>query len=313
MVSPNIKAGDDAGDGAAGEFQRAGDMRVDLDRQPRSHQRVAGGDAFGEGHARRSRDPRHWSHQMDERRQVVGAHVEERSCALLIEDAGVGVPAFRSMSHEDGCCRYWRPDQAVVDGFASRLQAAAEEGIGRAAQAQVGRRRRFDDFGAIVARNGQRLFAVGMLARFNDLQRDFGMRGRDGQVDDDVDFVAREQVIDAAGGQSVHGGERFRPLSENIGAGGDLDDIKWRAAFNIRRRDIAGADEANVQGLHGVSYAGDPPSRPYNSIARGLCHISNRPSGRPAGSARGCSSVLLISMCRPCSDDSSSASMISRA
>ena len=142
--------------------------------------------------------------------------------------------------------RDWFADHAIVDGFARRLPAATEEGIGGAAHADASRFCCLDDRLAIGKFHCQRFLAIGVFARFDDLQRDLRMRGWKGQVDDDIDVIARQQVVHAASGQPMFGGECPRPVFDDIGAGGDLDDIKGRAAANISRRDVARADDANV-------------------------------------------------------------------
>ena len=56
------------------------------------------------------------------------------------------------------------------------------------------------------------------------------------------------------------GGECFRALNQDIGAGDDLDRVKGRAAANICWRDIASSDDADVQCFHRISFfvcAGD--------------------------------------------------------
>ena len=68
------------------------------------------------------------------------------------------------------------------------------------------------------------------------------MRGRDGEIDDNVDVVARQKIVHAIGGQAVFGGEVPRAIFDDIGASGQLDDRKWRAARDVCRRDIASSD-----------------------------------------------------------------------
>ena len=76
------------------------------------------------------------------------------------------------------------------------------------------------------------------------------MSQRDGQVDDDVDVIARQQVLDAIGLHAIFGGESLRALGQDIGAGDKIDRLKRRAAANICRRDDAGADDAHIKPVH---------------------------------------------------------------
>ena len=130
--------------------------------------------------------------------------------------------------------------------FARSLAAATEKGIGRAAYTQSGCPRRADDLGAVIAADGQGLFAVSVLARFNDLQRDFRVSERDSQVDDDINVVARQQVVHAIGGEAVVSGKCLGAIGQDIRAGCELDHVEWRAAADISRRDITRSDDADL-------------------------------------------------------------------
>ena len=159
----------------------------------------------------------------------------------------LGCQASGSVSHEDGGRGNWPTDIAVINRFASGLQAAAEEGIRRAADAESGRFRRRDDVCAIGAVDSQGLFAIDVFASLNNLARDSGMRRRDGQIDDDVNVVARQQIVHAVCDQTIFSGECPGAVDQDIGASGYLDDVKRRAATDIRRRNVAGADDAKFQ------------------------------------------------------------------
>ena len=80
------------------------------------------------------------------------------------------------------------------------------------------------------------------------------MSQRDGQVDDDINVVTRQQVIHAVGIQAMFVAEGLSPIDQDIGAGGQLDYIKRRAAADIGRRDIARSNDANIQCLHSISF-----------------------------------------------------------
>ena len=115
----------------------ARDMRVDLDRQHLPHQRFACRCSLREGHTRRAGNARYRSHQIDQSRQIIGTHIKEGTATLEVIEAGVGMPAFRTVTEEESGRGHWRPNPAIVDGFARSLSAAAEEGIRRAAQPQT--------------------------------------------------------------------------------------------------------------------------------------------------------------------------------
>ncbi|MGC4033329.1 MAG: hypothetical protein QM754_16680 [Tepidisphaeraceae bacterium] len=81
-------------------------------------------------------------------RDVVRPHVEHRAAAGLEEERRVRVPVLvAAADHERGEADRLA-DQAVVDDLARRLQARAEEGIRRAADAEVSRLTVGDEFAA---------------------------------------------------------------------------------------------------------------------------------------------------------------------
>ena len=152
------------------------------------------------------------------------------------------MPVFRAVAEEEGGRGDGHADDAIVDDFARGLAAATEKAIGRAPDAHTLGGRGFDDFGAIVAVERERLFTKGMFARFDDLQRDPGVSSGNGQVDNDIDVIPRQQVVNAKGAKSIFGGKRLRPIDYDVGASCHRNDIKGRAALDVSRRDIAGSD-----------------------------------------------------------------------
>ena len=87
--------------------------------------------------ARRAGDAAHRADQVDQGGQVVGAHVEHRAAAGLVVELGIGVPALVAVAQHEGGGGHRLADPAVVDQLAAGLDAAAQEGVGRAADAQA--------------------------------------------------------------------------------------------------------------------------------------------------------------------------------
>ena len=104
---------------------------------------LAGDQPFGKAGAGQARHSAHWPQDSDQRRQVVGSHVEHRSAAGLVVEGGVGVPVFMAARHHKGRRRHRLADDTIIDDFATGLQAAAQEGIGRTADAHAFCRRCF--------------------------------------------------------------------------------------------------------------------------------------------------------------------------
>ena len=85
-------------------------------------------------HARRREpgDPGDRSEQRDERSQVVGAHVEQRACAVREEDVRVGVPGRLPAEEHRRADGERLADGPVVEQRPGCLVRAAEKDVGRA-------------------------------------------------------------------------------------------------------------------------------------------------------------------------------------
>ena len=136
VVCPDVKAHHDCGYHTVCEVQRAGQVRRHIDVDHVTIFRLAGDHALREGDLAGAGDARYRAEQVDQRGDVVGAHVQHRTAARLVEEGRVRVPVFVTVAnHERGRCN-GSADPAIVNQFATGLQAAAEEGVRRAADAQ---------------------------------------------------------------------------------------------------------------------------------------------------------------------------------
>ena len=136
---------------------------------------------------------RHRTEQVHQGGQIVRAHVEHRPAARLVIERRVGVPAFvAGTGHErHGVQRL--ADPAVVDQLAAGLVATAEEGVGRAAEQHPGVSGRAHQVLALGALHRQRFLAPHMLAGIDGRPRHRVVRGRDGQVDHQIDRLVGQQ------------------------------------------------------------------------------------------------------------------------
>ena len=94
---------------------------------------------------------------------------------------------------------------------------------------------------------GERLLAPDVLAGSDDLPSDLGMHGGHREVDDDLDVVAREEVIDGPGCRDPEGrGLGGRALQVEIGHEARVDIGEPGQVLEVRTRDDAGADQADA-------------------------------------------------------------------
>ena len=76
-------------------------------------------------------------YHVDERGQIIGAHVKHGTASCVVEEFGVLVPGLVSVPHHEGGCGDGLADPAVVDELAAGLVSAAQKGVGSSAQQQV--------------------------------------------------------------------------------------------------------------------------------------------------------------------------------
>ena len=138
---------------------------------------------------------------------------------------------------------------AAVDDGARLLVAAAEERVGRRADAHAGLVGGGDQLLAFGESHPERLFAVDVLAGGDRPEADFCMGARDGEVDDDVDSGVAEQIVDRFGLDAELGGLLGRDLGPHVGDAADVEDGEVLHGLEILARDIAGADDADAQTL----------------------------------------------------------------
>ena len=94
-------------------------------------------------HRGEARDALDRAEQGDDRRQVVGAHVEQRAGAVGVEDVGIRMPGLLAADQHGRAHRERLADQRPRRCRASGLVGRAQEDVGRAADAQpqaLGRR-----------------------------------------------------------------------------------------------------------------------------------------------------------------------------
>src|ERR1700756_390843 len=83
------------------------------------------------------RHPHYRPEQVDQRGEVVGPHVEDRSATRLVVELRVRMPTFRAGSQHECRSAQGLADGPVINQFASRLLAASEKCVRGTAQPDV--------------------------------------------------------------------------------------------------------------------------------------------------------------------------------
>ncbi len=134
------------------------------------------------------------------------------------------------------------------------LVRAAEERVGRAADAQPLRLGQRLQRQPVLERQDQRLFGIDVLAGLERGLADREMRVGDRQVDDEVDFRVREQLLDGLGADAVFLRAGFGRRRIDVGAGPHLEAAEQRREAEIGGRDIAASDDADADRVHGSAF-----------------------------------------------------------
>ena len=138
------------------------------------------------------------------------------------------MPVLHAVAHHVAGAAGDLAELAAVDEVARQLMRAAEERVGRRADAQPLLLRPLLEIEALLDRQHERLFRIDVLAGVEDLLRYLVMHRRDGQVDDDVDVVGLEQLFDGLGAQLELLRPRLGRVHVDVGAGAHLDAAKQR-------------------------------------------------------------------------------------
>ena len=103
---------------------------------------------------------------------------------------------------------------------------------------------------------GQRLLGVEVAAGGDRPAPDRGVVVGRREAEDDLDVLAREQLVDAAGGEPVLGGDPLRPRGVDVRAGDELDAVEPRRVVEIDTADGAAADQPDADVAHATGVSG---------------------------------------------------------
>ena len=161
------------------------------------------------------------------------------------------MPALVAGAHEEGGAGDRPADRAFVDQLAGGLVAAAEEGVGRAADAQTPclapRPAALRASGEVDA---ERLLRMHVLAGGDRLQADLDMGERHRQVDDDLDVGVGEQALLRSSLGCRTPRPRFRRPAGFMSATPRVEDREDLRRLEVGRADVAAADDADADPVH---------------------------------------------------------------
>ena len=200
------------------------------------------------------RHPAHRSDQLDQIGDIIRPDVEHRPGAGLEEEIRIRMPVLHAVSHHEARAAGDFSHLAAVDEIARKLMRAAEEGVGRRADAQALFLRPLLQVQPLPDRKHEGLFRIDVLAGVEHLLRHRVMRGRIRQVDHDVDVGCGEQAVHRLRPNLVLSGAGPCRGHVDVRAGAHLDAAKQRRQSEIGRGDIAAADDADPQSLRHDRY-----------------------------------------------------------
>ena len=191
--------------------------------------------------------PAHGAERLDQGREVVRAHVEQRPGAVLEEEGRVGVPGLRPGRLERGHGRQRGADVAAFDQPPGGLQARAEEGVRGAAEPDACGVGGLEQAQPGFAVQRERLLRPDVLPGVDGGRGHLHVGGRDGQVDDDFDVGMVQRALHAAPlRDAVFLGAGRGGLLEEVGDDVDLQVGEDREVVQVLLADVPGADDGDA-------------------------------------------------------------------
>jgi len=161
---------------------------------------------------------------------------------------------------------------------------AAEEGVRRAANAQIFLGGEIHHLARLGDIDAERLFRVDMLAGVQNREADISMGQRHRQVDDDFDVIAFQHLVDPHAGNAEFFCALLGRRRPHIGDRAQFDIRKLLHGRQVGLADDAAADDADADFSHGdsasirlslVGVKAQPLTAPAVSPAT-MCFCANR-------------------------------------
>ena len=249
---PDIKAGQDCTDRAAGKIDDAGNVRGHFNMDDVAVFRFACDRPLGKCQLRAAGHPSRRSKQAEKGRQIIGTHIKHRAAADLIVEFGIRMPAFVAMAGHERRGANRPADGAGTDQIDARLNTGTHERIRSAAKQQVFLIGQGFELTAILQTDGKRFFHINGLAGCQGLAADIGMIFGRGDVQDDIDLGIMQEFVGADdSGDTELGRLPDRLLGNQFGDCLDFDCFKTLVEiFQINAADVAAANHTDACTLH---------------------------------------------------------------
>jgi hypothetical protein len=244
---PHLEAHSDRGRDSAGVFEQGADVGVDR------HGQWSSGSGAGLNRARTGRaggDPGHpgdGSEEVDQRAEVVGAHVQQRAAAGLIVELGRGMPTLVAR----GGPLHLRGDRfankARIEYLPGRLDAGTEHRVRRAAQAQTKLLGEFDHGLSLRGGETERFLREDVFTGAQGAGADLDVGGGDRQVEHRVDLGVGEELLDSEHAHAVLLSDLRGALVIEIGDRDEAQSGKGREVREILLADLADSDHSDIQ------------------------------------------------------------------
>ena len=163
------------------------------------------------GHCAEGGDALNGAEQRDERRQIIGRHIQHGACIFRVVGQRIRMPGLNAeISHVRGDEKRLS-DDARVQVETHALQSGGKKCIRRAADHHAFLVRKIQDLLRFLQRRGKRLLAEQIPACFYDFAVQGRVKRRRRQVDDNIQAVVRQKFIRRAG--------LFNPVLFRVGSG----------------------------------------------------------------------------------------------
>ena len=200
-------------------------------------------------------DRLHGAKELDERSEVVRAHIQQRSSTFLEKKLWIWMPGIRAWIAKRGLGRDRGAYPASLDHSACRLQTRTEEGVGSIAQLDFVLSSRRDNRLALFERQRERLLAIDMLACTNRLERHAGVDRRNGQIHDQFNVGHLQNRGQIRGVRHpVFGRLRRRPTQVDIGARNDVDIWEADQVSQVLVADVTATDDGNSDWFKSIAH-----------------------------------------------------------
>ena len=137
-----VKAESGSGDRPGGKLEQCRDLRIHGDFKSLSRTRPATDCPLILGSSAKARDPLYGAKELDERSEVVRAHIEQGPSTFLEKKLWIWMPGIGAWIAKRGLGRDRGAYAAGLDHPACRLQARTQEGVGSIAQVDFVSRQR---------------------------------------------------------------------------------------------------------------------------------------------------------------------------